>query len=128
MTTQDKNIAIAEMLGAVKENWYPPNKLAGTTGDYYVFPAKTWYPDNVRQHRDNALKFDSDANWQYAAIEWIEKQSQEVSQHVDECSIGETIDAYYHRGRALGKGKNRLEATFEALYQFSQYLKEQNEK
>lgn len=132
VTDEQKNIAIAEMLGAVKENWYPPNKDNETTGDYYIFPhtlyeyieeGKTkqyrWYPDNVRQHGDSKLKFHSDANWQYEAIDWVEAQGYRVQSYTYGCyivNVDEQVITY--------DGDNRKEAIFEALYQFSQYLKE----
>jgi hypothetical protein len=132
VTIQQKNVAIAEMLGAVKENWYPPNEQYGTTGDYYAFPQgqKSWYPDNVRHHGDYALKFHSDANWQFEALDWVER-----------CGCGLSILSNPHTGlkgchiykddrhcgiEVAGYESNdctKKEAIFEALYQFSLYLK-----
>lgn len=40
MTTIEKNIAIAEMLGAKQEQWYPPNKDTKSTGIYLAMPQK----------------------------------------------------------------------------------------
>lgn len=66
MTTQEKiqfNSKCAAFLGAIPEQWYPPNKDTGRSGIHWVFPHNTWYPDNVRQHSDDLMKFNSDWNW-----------------------------------------------------------------
>lgn len=66
MTTQEKiqfNSKCAAFLGAIPEQWYPPNKDTGRSGIHWVFPHNTWYPDNVRQHSDDLMKFHSDWNW-----------------------------------------------------------------
>jgi hypothetical protein len=144
MTTKDKNIAIAEMLGAVKENWYPPNKDNQSTGNYYIFPAKTWYPSNVRHHGDYQLKFDTDAEWQYKAVEFIEALDHsdlhykwpDLDGKERSNFGGYTVDiernyCYIQCELQLdpphlfisSKGATKKEAVFEVLYEFSQYLK-----
>ena len=127
MTTIEKNIAIALMLEAVKENWYPANKDNNTTGDYYIFPERTWYPNNKRQHGDYGLRFDSDYNWQFAAIEWVEKQgystriSFEPNSKIHSCSI------YNHKGEIVclreGNHFTKKEVIFECLYFFTEDFK-----
>jgi hypothetical protein len=72
-TTLEKNVAIALMMGATTEQWYPPNKDYNSTGVYLSFP-KEYYPDNKRYHGDFALKFHSDANWQDDVISFLEKK------------------------------------------------------
>mgnify|MGYP003435656257 FL=1 len=78
MTTQEKNIEIAKMLGAVREEWYPSNKDTGSTGIYFAMPQKQYFPNGERYCGDTFLKFDTDANWQFEAIDWVEKQGYSV--------------------------------------------------
>lgn len=125
MTTQEKNIAIAEMLGwrkghrdfpkekRWKDDWFDRDELRRTRGDL------------------EPLLFHSDANWQFEAIEFVEKINANsngeyyphtVSIWKDCCVIsdgnnGDDIVRYY-------SGSTKKEAIFEALYQFSQYLKQ----
>jgi len=159
MSTSEKNIAIAEMLGAIIENWYPPNKDNGTSGNYLVFPNSLyeyvddkgekkqhrWYPDNKRQHCDSLLKFDSDANWQYEAIEFIEQLDHSKFHYKWVDTLGEercnfmgytveverthcwvTCDLQLDPARTVvhGSAPTKKEAVFEALYEFSQYVKD----
>ncbi len=158
MTTNEKNVAIAFMLGATIENWYPPNKLEHTTGDYLVFPTSlyeyldengkkkkyVWYPDNKKQHCDELLKFHSDANWQYEALQWIENLDLSDSHYSWEfrdqkynnfngyrtelegngCWIYLELTLDPPERVAMAEGANKKEAVFEALYQFSQYIKD----
>lgn len=124
MTIQNKNVAIAEMLGAVKENWYPPNKDTESTGDYYVFPAKTWYPDNKRHHGDYGLKFHSDANWQLEALKFITKTYDAAWKLTSKfCEIHNHNNGFDCRCE-INCPENPLLDMFECLYQFSQYLKQ----
>lgn len=135
MMTEQKNIAIAEMLGAVKENWYPANKDNGSTGNYYIFPTGKWYPNNKRQHGDYALKFHSDANWQFEAIDWVEKQNVIGAEYasnynfISSCFSCEIETTGYRSSTIINvENQNRKEAIFEALYQFSKYMKENGSK
>lgn len=142
MTNVEKNIAIAEMLGATVENWYPPNKEAKTTGNYLAFQTGQWWPNNTKCHRDSLLKFDTDANWQFEAINWIESQLMFVDK-LYYAQITKLHCGIYSEEHILNKyrtkkgfkswtyycnissyGATKKEAIFEALYQFSIYLKQ----
>lgn len=131
ITTEQKNIAIAEMLGAIKEQWYPPNKDIGSSGLYLAMPQQQFFPNGERYCSEKRLAFHSDTNWQFEAIEWIEKQSvteteyasnYNVSSHCFGCDIETT--GYQSFTILRIENQNRKEAIFEALYQFSQYLKQ----
>lgn len=140
-----KEIEIALMLGATIENWYPPNKVENTTGDYLVFPESMykyiddegkekpykWYPDNKRQHCDTALKFSFDSTWQYEAIGWVRKQGysidiyseigrNEVNIYLPSDNIPFIISNSPHNDNLNVTLKK---AIFEALYNLSQHLK-----
>jgi len=122
MTTQEKNIEIAKMLGAVREEWYPSNKDTGSTGIYFAMPQKQYFPNGERYCGDTFLKFDTDANWQFEAIDWVEKQGYPVTVCQEYCQIDTNFQPY---NEIIGyEGKNKKEAIFEALFQFSQYLKQ----
>lgn len=115
MTTQEKNIEIALMLGWVLRkdeiwgsNWVNSNnEMVGVS----------FKPD---------LLFHSDANWQFEALDWVAKWivSKEVNGEIAieyfEGEIHVTIDSF--KNLKVVK-KTAKEAIFEALYQFSQYLK-----
>lgn len=130
----EKNVAIAEMLGVKQEEWYPPNKDMQSTGIHLVFPQNTWYPDNKRQHCDSLLKFDTDANWQFEAIDFCERENflpntivefiilcEGCSVNVRSADKGEQL-FFWFSGYEKIRGKKPT--IFEALYQFSQYLKQ----
>ena len=84
LTTEQKNIAIAEMLEAFEikewEGVTKPDKPYWKGTCFYLGRAdnrwscgsgdKEW----VRKSLANILKFDSDANWQFEALDWIDKQ------------------------------------------------------
>lgn len=138
-----ENISIALMMGAIKENWYPANILEKTTGDYYIFPthlyevqdslgewkAYKWFPDNVKQHCDSHLKFDSDSNWQMEAINFIHKigtdktnvngNIYEVTIKKDFCSIVNKLNNEKFSIIIYAKTK---EAVFKALFSFADYF------
>lgn len=134
----EKEIEIALMLGAIIENWYPPNKDTKTSGIHLSFPTTLinsnikWYPDNKRYHADSLLKFSTDANWQFAVINWIEQQGYIVTSYQNTCEIessdgeySETNNQMLHQSYyEISGGKTRQKAMFEAIYQFSQYLKQ----
>jgi len=129
MTRQEKNIAIAKMLGYS----YQDDKEKS----FYNHLRLPNSPEYIK-----IIPFDSDANWQYEAIEWIEnlkfkdKKDKLYYFQMNRCyagihSIETTIDKYRN---ATDKGweyfcninttgKDKKEAVFEALYQFSQHLK-----
>lgn len=136
MTTTEKNIAIAEMIGAkiecVYHNTSSGFKMFQAIGDI-IEKLRNYSHMPVGKHVTNGidvanLNFHSDANWQFEAKEYIEKLSYQTyiiyyhhtkvytvdiwdnSLKVPECIINYT-------------NYSQKEAIFEALYQFSQYLK-----
>lgn len=135
----DKNVAIAILMGAVIENWYPYNKDTKRTGKYLKFPEAMyiyddidgkkkqyrWYPDNQRYHGDALLKFDTDSNWQFEAISWIEKQGYDTI-------IGKNDIQYWFgilaknnfNGIVIPSKTSKKQAIFETLFQFSQFIKQ----
>jgi len=140
-----KEIEIALMLGATIENWYPPNKIEKTTGDYLIFPESMyqyiddegkekgykWYPDNKRQHCDILLKFSTDLNWQGKALDWVRQKGysidiysetyrNEVNIYMASDNIPFIISNSPHNANLNVTLK---EAIFEALYNLSQHLK-----
>lgn len=144
----EKNIAIAEMIGAVEEQWYPPNKDYGSTGRYWKFPKEVAQrlPSTFLQVAgDYGLKFHSDANWQFEAIDWIERQKmfednlyyvqitkKHCGIHTEEHTINkyrtkEGFKSWEYFCNINCRENTKKEAIFEALYQFSQYLKQKNE-
>lgn len=123
MTNRDKNIAIALMLGAVVENWYPANKDNDTTGNYYIFPERTWYPNNTRQHGDYGLRFDSDYNWMLEALKFITKKYDAAWKLTSKfCEIHNHSNGFDCRCE-INCPENPMLDMFECLYQYSQYLK-----
>lgn len=123
MTTEEKNVAIAEML-----NWYKtddgyllPKSLE--SGYDYMEWANTFKRDNsityYALHSPN-LKFHSDANWQFEALEFVHKLHPVEIKY----GFGVIIDFGIKRNAIVEINKNTKEAIFEALYQFSIYLKE----
>lgn len=120
-----KNIAIAKMMGAIEEQWHPYNKDTHTTGIYLIFPSEIykghkWYPDNIRQHGDNTLKFDKDSNWQNEALLYIKSSGYNIT-------IRLLKDTYRVKfilprpriGRIVIEGKDLRLTIFEALYKFT---------
>ena len=128
MTTEEKNVAIAKML-----SWklYSDNK-------HFIIPK----PLNklCEDHFQNLglpeeLKFHSDANWQFEAIERIKYISENsknfFGKYVDIQFLLDFlngVELYIDKKRVFMQtsfGENQLKgAIFEALYQFSQYLKQ----
>lgn len=118
MNNTDKQIAVAEMLGWRKGHKDFPQEQRWKND---------WFDTNEIRHTH--LHFDSDANWLFDAIDWIEKQGMDVSIIGNECAIIDTKKAYAEENPfdikpiCFGEGLSKREAIFEALYQFSQYLK-----
>lgn len=115
---QEKNICISEMLG-----WKHNTEFGYHTTERFM--GNNWYDADQ-------MKFHSNANWQYEAIEAVEKLGYIVTQYKNTCEI-ESDDRQYSESNNcmlnqsyynVGQGKNRVEATFDALYQFSVYLKQ----
>jgi hypothetical protein len=65
------NKLIAEFMGAVPEQWYPESKMYDLSGIHYAYPTSGIYPDNVRHHSDQLLKYDSDWSWLMPVVEKI---------------------------------------------------------
>lgn len=121
--TQDeilqKNIDIAKMLGAKQEQWYPTNKDTKNSGIYLCMSSKQFFPNGERWCGDSCLKFHSDANWQFEALEFVNTQGYCATSYPNTCEIENDDKSYYN----ISQGYTRKEAIFEALWQFSQYLK-----
>lgn len=124
MTIQDKNIAIAEMIG-----W----KFKGIIID---FIPGTWKEEDVTQYSSNHLKFDTDANWQFEAIDFIENNysqphyiTSKLNIYISKCCLNKKHrceismdDRFLPKFSIHIEESTRKEAIFEALYQFSQHL------
>lgn len=138
MTNIEKNSAIALMLGAKEDVWYPPNKDYNSTGIYYEMQNQQYFPNGHKHCGDSMLKYDSDANWQDKVLTFVEKLGFEISINtwygankentleVPECCV----DICFKNSirRAVPKRfhfPTRKQAIFEALYEFSQWYKQQ---
>lgn len=125
MTNEEKNIEIGKMLGF---------EIEGT----YVTNWKKY--DTLLKSFEDTLKFDSDANWQFEAIDFIENirlgssQLYTVTIIRRSCSIRseeyaidqdrkKNKDAYKHFYANSSFAVAKKEAIFEALFEFSQYYK-----
>lgn len=146
MTTEKKNAEIAKMIGLIPCK--PPyknafvvdiNKTHNPSFFYDLMEGEDWFVYPM---------FDSDANWQFEVIEWMEKQGYLLNLTVDYIGYNEYkdripsywIDIIYYPLDEMGKTvndlqpitiydqedylNNRKEAIFEALYLMSKYLKE----
>lgn len=123
MTNSDKNISIAEMLGAFEVTPWVGITQPYFKGTCYNLGNTRWIcgtkdKEEVRKYLGNHLRFDTDANWQYEAIELIEKNKEYLVSITDtECEIfNEQEKEYFYQ---LTAGYSKKEAVFEALYQFS---------
>lgn len=121
MTTLEKNIEIAKMIEWKK-------------GKHQVF--KDYWIKNkaVRATNDDELSFDSDANLQFEVIDWIENLKIGKRGYAYMQIVKTNIWIYVYNNHtnlcpAFFNGvehpkATRKEAIFEALFQFSQYLKQ----
>lgn len=139
---QKKNIAIAEMMGARYEAYYKNDttgfEMAQMVGEcmknlriYSHMPVGSSVKNGIEISN---LCFHSDFNWQFEALDFIVNLSDEevYNQYLimdNSCSIshrnaktGETYCNILH----YSKEENTKEAIFEALYEFSQYIKEKS--
>jgi hypothetical protein len=137
MTIEEKNIEIALMLGWIYSGM--------TTNNLFGFNKKPSYRQgwkkksiwNIRVYPE-WFKFHSDANWQFKAINFLQKKHFNIIfapfLDTDEntlsgeywCQILSNNSMDINRGCVIdvtGCSSNQ-EAIFEALYQFSQYIKQ----
>ena len=147
MTTIEKNVCIAEMLGAVikgydsKGNWVEGiqyNFIGTKRAHKWYMPflsTKTSIISYQVLYADDELRFHSDANWQFEAIDWVEKQNVIGAEYasnynfISSCFSCEIETTGYRSSTIINvENQNRKEAIFEALYQFSKYMKENGSK
>lgn len=121
-TTKDKNIAIALMLGYV---W--SKELDGKT---YIkkFPEQK----DIFSMRPELLGFHRDANLQFEALSFLTKNNIDwdiLSYNAEEQGYEVSLFCKeFTNPKIKSRNKDLKEAIFEALYQFSQYIKEKNKK
>jgi hypothetical protein len=124
VTRESQNIAIAKMIWIYRKgkfNWEWLKPKSGETVPNY-----------------DPLLFDKDLYWQEEAINYIENQnfSLKLTSFVTEEGYGEGAVAHYcwfikrkdneiieSVGYNSKEGENRIETVFQALYEFSEYLK-----
>jgi hypothetical protein len=110
MTTVEKNIEIAKMIGWKYDSEFGYKTNNNSFGDGY--------------YNSDQMKFHSDANWQFNALNYILKNG------LGRWFIGWNITIINIVNKGVIKPQVRIEnenprkAVFEALFQFSQYLKE----
>lgn len=148
-TKEEKNIAIAEMLGLTKLGKPYQGAVHLVTGSKYT--GKVFFETCQGEEWYSYPKFDSDANWQYEAIEWIENKCKVkciedigmYRENLEEVELSFTVDICYYQCTIAKhplpqyygmeddflklyncRNKDKKLAVFEALYQFSQYLKQ----
>lgn len=136
MTTQDKNVEITKMLGFKFYSKYM--ELGRSEGSPSVE-----LPNFIDIYGETLqapnLKFHSDANWQFEALDWIEKldnpdwfyqfmmiESNNISISARSKKDGSNDFEWYSVFQKGYHNWTRKEAIFEALFQFSQYLKEKD--
>lgn len=144
MTTQEKNIEIALMLGwNDKEGDFLLPKSLEANYDYREWCGtknahiqEDWMvtPEQQYDIAPGNLNFHSDANWQFEAIDWIEKLKIGKDGYAYFQIVKNNIWIYVYKNHtnhcpASFSGvehpkATKKEAIFEALYQFSQYLKQ----
>src|SRR6478609_3861847 len=132
-TIQEKNIVIAEMLGwkDMDGDFVLPKNLESNYDyrewcDTKEYENPDIFPGFMESHyilSPNNLMFRNDANWQYEAINYVKSlgYSYEVEGNKTNCAC--VIHLPDLRASAASAKEEKL-AVFEALYQFSQYLKE----
>lgn len=128
MTAQDKNIAIAEMLGWKK----------GLLGEFTRSDSKPNKEGMINIIPSFELKFHSDSNWQLEAKKWIVETNFNISPQIHRmyfnifaCQktvhLGSTYKVRIHSDfkdvNIKVDSDDEKEAIFEALYLMSQYLK-----
>lgn len=121
-----KNVAIAEMLGAKAEQWYPPNEHLKFSGVHMCYRDKDkFFPNGAKFHAADMLKYHNDFNWQLEALAFIESNG--YITNILGKDIGCTCVIRSKDGDelpiAVVSNSSKKEAIFEAIYQFSQYIK-----
>lgn len=132
MTNIEKNVEIARMLGWTYITWQEVKSEVHSksirAGWYRKVPKILNRKVNWRLYAgrgNNDLKFDIDANWQFEAIDWIEKQGYAFEYCNNQSRIYDKDLMWFQRKRLCPTvGDSPKEAIFEALFQFSQYLKQ----
>lgn len=148
MTEEQKNIEIALMLGwkyypkvKIPTNYYDveEHKLENLDEDdvwviepteefeKYLCVSTSFYDvtlniENPFKEFHYLLKFDTDANWMFEAIDFIEGKGYPVEICQENCTIL-TNEQPLNDLISCSK-ETKKEAIFEALYEFSQYLKQ----
>ena len=110
--TEEKNIAIAEMLGWKFLSTMPENVITDLKKEH---------------HSLHNLKFHLDANWQFEALKktmvyTLMKKGSTFNDKWFVCTIKEYNETTGNK-IFIAEGVDENEAIFEALYQFSQYIK-----
>lgn len=131
MTQQEKNVEIAKMLG-----WeYDEISESFDTPFLELVELQAFGDEQFSSRlRDFELKFHSDANWQFEAIKWIENLKIGKNGYAYMQIVKNNIWIYVYKNHTNYIGAffsgvehpkaTKKEAIFEALFQFSQYLKE----
>lgn len=110
---EEYNTLCVKFLGAVSEQWYPPNKDTKSTGVHWAFSHGSWYPDNKRYHTDGLLKFHSDWNWVHEVVDKIFSLKSDLKHHYHLCVLLE-----------LALKTNKKEAVVQAIWEFLNFYYE----
>jgi len=133
MTTEEKKAEIIPMLGAKVEVWEEVGKDYYKGTIYNPIMGDNWCcgmgdKDKCMETLVRHAKYDTDANWQLYAIDWIENQGYPV--HIVKKTVviysNNTISSPSIWNGTKQRFSTKKEAIFEAIYQFSQYLKTKN--
>ena len=132
VSTEQKNIAIAEMLGAEVEccyhnttSGYKMNQMVGDIMEKLRRYSNMPIGGNVRKAiATEGLVFHSDANWQFEACKFITKTYDAAWKITSKfCEIHNHNNGFDCRCE-INCPENPLLDMFECLYQFSQYIKQ----
>lgn len=114
MTTEEKNVELAKMIGFVFSN-------DGRASRYKGIDNTTFY--KTSGYLTDTLRFHSDANWQFEVIKHIRSLGYSYAiagnKEQNTCVIHTP-----ELGAIVGHNKDEKVAIFEALYKFSQFLKQ----
>lgn len=133
MTIQEKNAEIAKMLGWEYDEL---SESFDTPFLELVEPQAFGDEQFSSKLKDFELEFHSDANWQFEVIEWIENLKIGKAGYAYFQMAKNNIWIYVYKNHTIhcvasfngveNSKVTKKEAIFEALFQFSQYLKEKN--